>query len=81
MQSKPFSKSVAPAAPATASPERYRVTVDVPSGIAAVLDQYCEVTGQNRSSVVLSLIVQNLAALDDQSQALRQRAQRATAKR
>lgn len=66
-QNKPIHQSVA-------APDRQRVTVDLSPTVLSLLDNYCEVTGQSRSAVVNSLVVSNLAALIEQSQAIKRTA-------
>lgn len=54
--------------------ERQRVTVDVSPSLLSLLDHYCEVTGQARTSVIVGLLSVHLPALHDQAKDLKARA-------
>lgn len=54
--------------------ERQRVTVDVSPSLLALLDHYCDVTGQARTSVIVNLLSAHLPALHDQAKDLKARA-------
>lgn len=72
----PFKSATPGLAQAPQADARPRITCDVPAALLSVLDNYCEVTGQARSAVILALLAQHLPALDDHAQVLRQRAQK-----
>lgn len=60
--------------PASSSIERQRITVDVPPSTAALLDYYCDATGQARSAVILGLLTAHLPAMLDLADNLKKRA-------
>ncbi len=55
------------------APGRLRVTVDVSPAVSALLDHYCDVTGQTRSSVILGLLMAQLPAMAELADNLKRR--------
>lgn len=57
-------------------PDRQRVTVDVAPVVLALLDNFCDVTGQARSAVIAALLATHLPAMHEHASDLKSRAGR-----
>lgn len=75
-QPRPISQVLPQAATAVSeplNPGRPRITVDVSPAVSALLDHYCDVTGQTRSSVILGLLMAQLPAMAELADNLKRR--------
>jgi hypothetical protein len=62
-----------PQKPNTLATDRIRVSVDLSAHVSLLLDHVCEVTGANKSQLVLSALMDALPGLLDRSDALQKR--------
>jgi len=63
---------------ASSSIDRSRVSVDLSAHVSLLLDHVCDVTGANKSQVVLGALLDALPALLERSEALQKRSQSIT---
>jgi len=61
--------------PSTPIQERQRLQVDLAPALMAVLDSYCDVTGQAKTAVITALLIANLPQLHEAAKDLRKRSQ------
>lgn len=61
-----------PSPPAPAA-DRTRLSLDVPPGVLLLLDHCAEVTGQSRTQLVLTALLEQLPAVVERADALRKR--------
>jgi hypothetical protein len=62
-----------PQKPQLSSVDRTRVSIDLSAHVSLLLDHVCEVTGSNKSQLVLSALMDALPALLERSDALQKR--------
>jgi hypothetical protein len=62
-----------PQKPNTLAADRTRVSVDLSAHVSLLLDHVCEVTGANKSQLVLSALMDALPGLLERSDALQKR--------